>query len=80
MLQRVFPVNEGIELHDSKMVAVTDNGGEVIVSFSPAYIHHNREQGRTVRCAWMILPDRAAYFSANAKVIFLLEFLWPCGV
>jgi hypothetical protein len=37
-------VNEGIELHDSELVAVSFNGDEAVVSVSPAYIH--RSTGR----------------------------------
>jgi hypothetical protein len=32
-------VNEGIELHDSELSAVTFNDGSVVVSLSPAYVH-----------------------------------------
>lgn len=32
-------MNEGIELHDSELAAVSFSGGEAVVSFSPAYIH-----------------------------------------
>ncbi len=32
-------MNEGIELHDSELVAVTCSGGEAVVSLSSAYIH-----------------------------------------
>ena len=34
-------MNEGIELHDSKLAAVTCRDGEAIVSLSPAYLHRS---------------------------------------
>jgi len=35
------PVNEGIELHDSGLSAVTFGDGSAIVSLSPAYVHRS---------------------------------------
>jgi hypothetical protein len=32
-------VNDGIELHDSDLAAITCSGEELVVSLSPAYIH-----------------------------------------
>jgi hypothetical protein len=37
-------MNEGIELHDSKLAGVSLSGGEVVVFLSPAYVH--RSSGR----------------------------------
>jgi hypothetical protein len=37
-------VNECIELHDSELATISISGGEVVVSFSSAYIH--RSTGR----------------------------------
>src|SRR4051812_42195582 len=38
------PMKQSIELHDSKLAAVSFRSGEAVVSFSPAYIH--RSTGR----------------------------------
>lgn len=32
-------MNEGLELHDSRLIAVSCRNGEAVVSLSPAYIH-----------------------------------------
>ncbi len=34
-------MNEGIELHDSELAAVSFSGGEAVVSFSHAYVHRS---------------------------------------
>jgi hypothetical protein len=35
------PVNEGIELHDSELSAVSFRDGSAVVSLSPAYVHRS---------------------------------------
>ena len=37
-------MNEGIELHDSELAAVSFSGGEAVVSLSRAYIHRTTGQ------------------------------------